>query len=209
VIVGVVAAVAVIGVVAALLARGGGGGSDIADDGAHKLVAPATVIDGTYKKGGTSESDTLTEDDIEDAESWGVKNPKDVTASYSAGTGATQKQLMFAGVWGTIDDPEKAVDAMLGRMNEEAEKESGAKITGSPTEQKPAGFDNGVMKCQEVESTEGGVTVKMPFCVWGDHSTLVYVLSFDYGALMGGKAQTMEQAAELAAKLRKDVRVKA
>ncbi|MFD3839606.1 hypothetical protein ACFWWC_25615 [Streptomyces sp. NPDC058642] len=211
IIIGAVAVVAAIAVGAALVLGGGdGGGSDIADDGTFKLTAPATVIDGEYKKGDDAESDTLTESDVKDAESWGVKDPKDVSAAYSAGTDAAPKQVMFAGVYGTIEDPEKVVDAMFANMKKEAakDKDSGQKLVGSPTEQTPSGFKNGVMKCQEIESTESGMTVKMPFCIWGDHSTVAYVLSYDVAGLIAGKSKTMAEAAELTAKLRDDVRVK-
>ncbi|WP_105974454.1 hypothetical protein [Streptomyces geranii] len=191
---------------------GSGGGSAIADDGAHKLTAPATVLGGEYKKSGDSAADGLSEDEIKDAEAWGVENPKDISAVYASGESLTAKTLMFAGVYGTIDDPEKVVDAMFAQMKSESAKGTSAddgKLVGSPQEFTPAGFENGIMKCQQIESTESGTTTKMPFCIWGDHSTLSYVLTYDLASLASGKASTMEEAAELAAKLRADVRVKA
>ncbi|MDX2545439.1 hypothetical protein ACOT81_15690 [Streptomyces sp. WI04-05B] len=213
IVIGAVAVVAAVAVGAYFVLSGGSsGGSDIADDGAHKLTAPATVLDGEYKKSGNSESDGLTADEIKDAESWGVQNPKDVSAMYASGEGLTAKNVMFSGVYGTIDDPEKVVDAMFAQMKAESTKSGSAddgKLVGSPQEFTPAGFDNGVMKCQEIETSESGKTTKMPFCIWGDHSTLSYVLTYDLAALTVGKSATMEEAAEFAAKLRKEVRVKA
>lgn len=131
---------------------------------------------------------------------------------YASGESLTAKTLMFAGVYGTIDDPEKVVDAMFAQMKSESAKSTASgdgKLVGSPQEFTPAGFDNGIMKCQQIESTESGTTTQMPFCIWGDHSTLSYVLTYDIASLASGKAATMEEAAELAAKLRADVRVKA
>ena len=64
------------------------------------------------------------------------------------------------------------------------------------------------MKCQEIKTSESGQTVTMPFCIWADHSTVTYVLSFDLAGLAAGKSTSMEDAAALAAKLRDDVRVK-
>jgi len=188
----------------------GSGGSDIADDGAHKLTAPATVLDGEYKKGSDAGAGGMTDDDIQDAESWGVDNPKDVSASYTAGSGLASKNLTFAGVYGTIDDPEKVIDAMFAQTESEASKSSdGGELVGSPKKFTPAGFENGVMKCQEIKTTQSGQTVTMPFCIWADHSTVTYVLSFDIAGLAEGKSTSMEDAAALTAKLRNDVRVKA
>jgi hypothetical protein len=213
IVLGAVAVVAAIAVGAYFVLGGGSGGSsDVADDGAHKLTAPATVLDGSYKKSGNSEADGLTADEIKDAESWGVQNPKDISAMYAAGEGLTAKNLMFSGVYGTIDDPEKVVDAMFAQMKAESTKDASAgdgKLVGSPQKFTPAGFDNGVMKCQEIETAESGKKTTMPFCIWGDHSTLSYVITYDLAALTVGKSSTMEEAAELAAKLRQDVRVKA
>ena len=213
IVLGAVAVVAAIAVGAwFVLGSGSGGGSDIADDGAHKLTAPATVLDGAYKKSGGSETSGMTASEIKDAESWGVQNPKDVSAMYASGEGLTVKNMMFSGVYGSIDDPEKVVDAMFAKMKTESAKSSSAddgKLVGSPQKFTPAGFDNGIMKCQEIETAQSGRTTKMPFCIWGDHSTLSYVLTYDLAAMTAGKSSTMEEAAELAAKFRQDVRVKA
>ena len=220
-IIGAVAVVAAIGVGVYFVIGGGGGsgsggGGGIADDGAHKLVAQSTVLGGEYKKSGKSESNTMTGDDVKDAASWGVKDAKDVSASYTAGSGFTTKNLMFSGVYGTIDDPEKAVDAMFAKSKENSEKESSSsssgsdtKLVGSPEVVKPAGFSNGIMKCQYAETTGSGKSNKIPICIWGDHSTITYVVSYDLASMTTGKSTTIDEAAALAAKLRQDVRVKA
>ncbi|MFC3577561.1 hypothetical protein ACFOZ0_30720 [Streptomyces yaanensis] len=209
IVIGAVAVVAAIAVVAYFLLSGSGGGS-VADDGAHKLTAPATVINGTYKKADSSSSGEMTDSDVKDFESWGVKNPKDVSAGYTAGSGLSVKSLSFVGVYGTIDDPEKVVDAMFAKVKENAAKNSAeGKLVGSPQEFTPDGFENGVMKCQISEGTSSGKTVQVPFCIWGDHSTVTYVISTDVAALAAGKGSSMQDAAALAAKLRNDVRVKA
>jgi hypothetical protein len=140
----------------------------------------------------------------------GCQGPQGLSAVYAEGEGITAKNLTFAGVYGTIDDPEKVVDAMFAEMKKESEKESdsGSKLLGSPEEVSPSGFENGIMKCQESETTESGKSVKMPLCIWGDHSTVAYVISYDIAAVAAGKSATMDEAAELAAKLRKDVLAK-
>lgn len=214
------AVVAAIAVGAYFVIGGGSGGSgSVADDGPHKLIAPTTVLDGTYKKSDSASADSMTDDDIKDFEKWGVKNPKDVSSGYEQGTGLTAKDLTFSGVYGTIDDPEAVVDAMFAKLKSEAAKDDGSgdstgKLVGSPETVTPAGLDGAIMKCQVAEitnkeSTAGTAkTVNMPFCIWGDHSTVVDVLSFDLGSFATGKGGTAADTAELAAKLRKDIRVK-
>ncbi|MFG3258016.1 hypothetical protein [Streptomyces sp. NPDC048172] len=186
-----------------------GGGGKVADDGKkYKLITPATVA-GSYQKspsGGGSGFDSEAKSDFEE---FGVKNLKDVNAAYKSGSGMSAKQLQFAGVYGDIDDPEKVLDAAFGKMAQEASKEGGkTKLEGSPEKVSPAGADDAVMKCQNA-STEAspGKTVKIPFCMWADHSTVGTVMSVDLAAAMTGKSAPISEAAETTAKVRKDTRV--
>ncbi|MFI1165111.1 hypothetical protein ACH4UM_16225 [Streptomyces sp. NPDC020801] len=220
-IIGAVAVVAAIAV-GAYFVLSGSGSSSVADDGPHKLITPATVINGTYKKSNSSGSDSMSDSDLADFKKWGVKDPKDVGAGYVNGTGLTAKNLSFRGVYGTIDDPEAVVDAMFAKLKSQSEKDPGSgktkgKLLGSPETVHPSGF-NGIMKCQvaQIDSTDPSSTgasaaksIKMPLCVWGDHSTVVDVTAFSLAGLAGGDGGTTEQTADLAAKLRNDVRVKA
>ncbi|MFJ1543847.1 hypothetical protein [Streptomyces sp. NPDC088246] len=212
---GVVVAMAVIAGGVYLLTSGGGG-SSVADDGkTYKLTTPETVIDGTYKKASSQTGDEpeMSSSEIKEAGKWGVKNPKNVNGSYTAGEAAAQKMLQFSGVYGDIKDPEKVVDAMFANIKAEAskDKESGGDFVGSPQAFTPSGFENGVLKCQEakVDSGTTGSTkpLSLPVCIWGDHSTLVYVMNMDMAAMMTGKSVSLEDAANTAAKLRNDVRV--
>lgn len=209
---GVIVALAVIGGGVYALTSGGGSGS-VADDGkTYKLTTPATVLDGTYKKSPDQGDADMTSQDIKDFESYGVKSPKKGGGSYTAGESASQKMLSFNGVYGTIDDPEAVVDAMFSKLKEETDKgdDKDGKLVGSPEAYSPAGFENGVLKCQGSEgsaSKSGGKTVTIPFCIWGDHSTVAVVVNIDMAGLVLGKGVSLEEAAGTAAKLRNDVRV--
>ncbi|PWI18420.1 hypothetical protein DI272_32975 [Streptomyces sp. Act143] len=220
IIIGAVAVVAAIAVGAALLlGKGGGGsGSDIADDGPHKLTTPATVLS-EYKKS-ESDSDTFTESDMKDAEKWGVHDPKDVSAGYTAGDESnplSQKMINFGGVYGTIDDPEKTVDAMFAHMKSESKKEDGEDVSlvGEPKAYKPASLDGAILKCQQakVDNSEAAAgepkEMSMSICIWGDHSTLGFVMPMEFASLAAGKSSDPAADAELTAKLRKEVRVNA
>ncbi|MER5397655.1 hypothetical protein [Streptomyces sp. NPDC002599] len=222
-IIGGVAVVAAIAVGAYLMFGGSSSGADVADDGPHKLTTPASVLGGDYKKS-TDSSDSgggMTKDDLKDAEGWGVKSPKDVNAAYQSGDKSNplaMKQISFGGVWGTIDDPEKAVDSMFADMKKNQEKEGtkDGELIGSPKAYTPSALDGAVLKCQEIKvkndsSSTGAAGPKeftMPVCIWGDHSTLGFVMPIDFASMMAGKGSTPEAAAEIAAKLRKDVRQK-
>jgi len=221
-IIGGVAAVAAIAVVAYLAFGGSASGSSVADDGPHKLTTPTAVLGGEYKKADNAggADDGMTKDDLKDAEGWGVKNPKDVNAAYQSGDKSNplaMKQITFGGVWGTIDDPEKTVDNMFAGMKKEQEKEGTkeGEFIGSPKAYTPSALDGAVLKCQEIKvkndssgAAAGPKEFTMPVCIWGDHSTLGLVMPIDFASMMAGKGSTPEAAAETAAKLRKNVRVK-
>ncbi|MFI1537806.1 hypothetical protein [Streptomyces anandii] len=220
-IIGAVAVVAAIAVGAYFVLSGSGGSGSVADDGPHKLITPATVLGGQYKKGDTSGDDGMSKSDLKDAEGWGVKNPKDVNANYQSGDKSnplSMKQLTFGGVYGTIDDPEKAVDNMFAYMKSKQEKEGtkDGELLGTPKAYNPSGLDGAVLKCQSLKvdmgssaGSTGPKNMTMPVCIWGDHSTLGLVMPVDFASAMTGKASTPEDAADTAAKLRNDVRVKA
>ncbi|MFJ4947934.1 DUF1720 domain-containing protein [Streptomyces sp. NPDC088760] len=221
-IIGAVAVVAAVAVAAYFALSGGGSG--IPDDGPHKLVAQSSVVNGTYKKSKDSGSDSdISDSDRSDFEKWGVKNPTEVSAGYEAGTGLSKKGLSFSGVYGTIDDPEAVVDAMFAKAKSEAEKsQSGSdtkgKLVGSPETVHPSGFSNGIMKCQVAQidsssssASESGVpeTIKMPVCIWADHSTVAFVSAYSVASIASGDGGSVEDLGDLATKLRNDVRVKA
>ncbi|MFI0962122.1 hypothetical protein ACH4S8_12065 [Streptomyces sp. NPDC021080] len=215
-IIGGVAVVAAIAV-GAYLVLGGSSSSSVADDGPHKLTTPATVLGGEYKKStDAGDSGGMSEKDLKDAEGWGVKNPKDVSAAYQSGDKSNPlaaKQIEFGGVWGTIDNPEATVDNMFAGMKKEQQKDGtkDGEFIGSPKAYTPSELDGAVLKCQEIKvnnSQTGPKSFTMPVCIWGDHSTIGYVLPLDLASMMVGKGSTPEAAAEIAAKLRNDVRVK-
>ncbi|MFI6087178.1 hypothetical protein [Streptomyces sp. NPDC051218] len=219
----------IIGAVVALVAIGGGiwwftagkddssssaGNSAVADDGAHKLVTPETVIS-DYQKQATSDGG-FNDDDMERAEKDGVKNGKPVDADYVSGDKSNplaQKMIKFMGVYGEIDDPSKVVDGMFDKMKTQSNKEgastSTGKLIGSP---KSFDADGAVVKCQETEVEGGGSgpkTIRMPVCIWGDNSTIGVVIPVDMASAMTGKSASLDDAADTTTKFRKEVRVKA
>ncbi|MEU7582502.1 hypothetical protein AB0B50_33525 [Streptomyces sp. NPDC041068] len=211
------------------VAGGGGDGSGIKDDGPHKLTTPETVLT-DYKKD-PSQSSGLNGVDLDKAEAAGVKNAKDVTAGYKSGSEdnpMAQKILNFGGVYGDIEDPEGVVDHMFANAKKEAEEPkdggSGQSVTlvGEPKEYTPSELDGAVLKCQEMKvdlgsgagttgstsGSSGPSSMSASTCIWGDHSTIGYVVGTDVASAVSGTGVDLDEAATNSAKLRTEVRVK-
>ncbi|MFC7305541.1 hypothetical protein ACFQVC_15080 [Streptomyces monticola] len=216
IIIGAVVALAVIAGGVWFLVGDGGGGGTVADDGkTYKLTTPASVIGGEYKKKSGSDG-AGGSSDVAEAEKWGMKNAKDVSAQYQTGSASDplkQKVLQFGGAYGEVDDPEAMVDAAFANMKKEADKEpEEGELLGSPESFEPDGFENGILKCQAAKFKGGAASgapkgLEMPICMWADNSTFGLVIANDAAAMMQGKGVPVEDAADLTAKLRNDVRV--
>ncbi|MCZ9337607.1 hypothetical protein NGM37_07425, partial [Streptomyces sp. TRM76130] len=160
-IVGAVAVVAALGVGAYVVLGAGGGADSVADDGAHKLTAPETVLDGEYTI--LSDSGTGDSDATEDFAS-GVENGTSVVGVYStmdldsydpsdpAALSTDFSTLMLIGVYGEIDDPEAALDNFFAKaQTSSAQDSSGSgtttvELVGEP---ESVDIDGALMKCQE------------------------------------------------------------
>ncbi|MET7902451.1 hypothetical protein ABZS86_13585 [Streptomyces sp. NPDC005355] len=220
----VVVVAAVVGGV--LLFKGGddGGSAKVADDGKrYKLTTPQTVAGEYTKEGSGTDDGSLSSSDKDDFAKFGVTNPEGTGASYKSGQGMTAKALEFKGVWGEVKDPEAVVDGAFAKIAKEAADDpsagSGAKaeLVGSPEKVSPSGLDNAVMKCQNTKFTPGtgssasggpgGKGFTIPICMWGDHSTVGYVVVSDTASALTGKGLTLDQAGEITAKVRSDARV--
>ncbi|MEU6825678.1 hypothetical protein ABZ921_34130 [Streptomyces atriruber] len=219
----VIGAVAVVAAAAvgAYFLFGGSDSASVEDDGAHKLVPPASV--GEFKKGDASDDPDdgpLGSGDKKNAEEIGIKNAENVAATYESGEALKGKQMSFQGMYGDIEDPEQAVDDGFAKAEENSKKESG-KATGDPDEQielvgspesvEPDGLDNAVMKCQTATIAEDGDATKLPICIWADHSTYGIVFGIDVAAMVkgGGGGLPTDEVSGFAAELRKAARVKA
>ncbi|MFF8604684.1 hypothetical protein ACF06X_01985 [Streptomyces sp. NPDC015346] len=196
----------------------GGGGSSVADDGPHKLITPETVLGEYQKKPGTDGAGD--KDSLKEAKQNGVKNATNVSAAYQVTDKANplgNKLISFSGLYGEIDDPEKVVDNVFASIKAEAEKDKGKadepQLVGSPQEYKPTELDGAVLKCQqaktEADAANSTPAFTMTVCVWADHSTVGFVTPMDMASMAAGKAGSMEDAAAITAKFRKEVRVKA
>ncbi|MEU5898118.1 hypothetical protein [Streptomyces venezuelae] len=219
-VIGAIAVVAALGVGAYFVLGGDNGSASVEDDGAHKLVPPASV--GKYKKsdkGGGGDDGPLGSDDKKAAAEIGIKNPQSVAAAYEFGEAFKGKQISFHGMYGEIEDPEKAIDGGFAKADENAKKESAEKegdsdeafeLVGSPESVEPDGLDNAIMKCQNGSISDDGKETKVPICIWADHSTYGIVFGMDVEAMIKGDGgMATDEVSSFAADLRKAARVKA
>ncbi|OEU97773.1 hypothetical protein AN217_07820 [Streptomyces qinglanensis] len=163
--------------------------------GAYKLDAPQSI--GEYQRKG--EPDTGKGGQVKVGTSGdkkqdipGMDPEGHISAQYTAG----QKRLNFSGAYGTLDDPEKGVDWLLGQL----EKTTGgsAKAAGEPKKVSPSGFDGDLMKCQEYKVISTSMTV----CAWADDSTIAIVTATD-----GSGPASADETAGLTAKVYDAARV--
>lgn len=214
-IIGAVAVVAAIGVGAYfVLGSSGSGSKSVSDDGAHKLTAPATVLS-EYQKDSASSSGGFSSSDMADAEKDGLKNGKPVGGSYKAGDTSDPlagKILQFQGAYGEVEDPGKLVTGMFDKAAVGSAGDDKASLVGDPSDYST---DDYVMKCQELKmdgsatGSTSGKAAHMPVCIWADNSTVAMVIPMTISDMMTGKAADLKSAADIALKLRKEVRVPA
>ncbi len=221
----IVAAVVAVAVIAGggwyFLKGSGSDGAVAADTKGYKLVAPAAVDDFKQDPNYGKSKNEFTETEKKEAEAAGIKNPVQVGMNYQAGdpkNPLSAKILNFQGVYGELADPEKSVDGYfaMAKMNiAKEDKDTEIELIGSPQAMTPAGFKGAVMKCQNFKfkakkaTTKGPQEATLPICIWGDFSTLSVVTATDAASVLAGKAgYTLEQTAELTAKLYNTSRVK-
>jgi hypothetical protein len=206
----------IVGVV--MITGSGSGSSDVAGDGPHKLTTPQAVADVYHKAPGGAE---LSDGDVQSMKDIGVRDAQGVNSAYDSGEGTAQKTLEFAGVWGSIDDPQAVIDDAFDHIAATMAKNPtdpgspSSTLAGSPQDESPAGLDGAVMKCQNMKVTlptgaGAPVTdVTIPFCMWADHSTVGWLIAIDKQAMMAGGGMSLQDAATLTAKVRTDTRVAA
>ncbi|MEU7042936.1 hypothetical protein AB0A77_17980 [Streptomyces varsoviensis] len=175
----------------------------------YKLTTPVTIAGGYQRDGaGKDESDMSPSQRAEQKNRIpGVTESHPVAAEYQRGT--TDK-VSFNGQYGSISDPEAAVDFTFSLEEKNTKDSVKLKFTpkGSPEKFTPNGADDAVMKCQAYELSKSGSVkrVTLPICVWADSSTIGEVILADQvSGLSGGKP--LAEVAELAAKIRTDARV--
>jgi hypothetical protein len=224
---------AVAGVVVAL-ALTGGAVYVLASDGVGRdtkgyMLTPAESV-GRYKKhkehlrdmstrqcdGAPSDADCMqgvTEGPPSEPVQIGVKEPAMAKAQYryqyKDDQGRSQRKTLFVdGYWGTIDDPDEALDNFFQSIKDGDQSFRG-KLIGPRKKFDPKGFNGALMECQNTELTSiwevkarPVATMRVPICVWADYSTVAATAVVDSPQVRRKvPGMTQSQVADLAADL--------
>lgn len=197
-VVGAVVVAGALGVGAFMLFGGGSGGP-------YKLTTPKTVAADYERQGsGTDDSDLSAAGRKDLQQVPVVKDPHLVAADYQT---SGKEMLKFTGVWGDVTDPARGADLALAVIVKTLQDNGTAQAKGSPQTFSPDGFDGDVLKCQSMKFTSDQGSMEAPACVWGDKDTLGVTVMADPAAAVLGGGMSLEDAAGLTAKVRKDARV--
>ncbi|WP_347589426.1 hypothetical protein [Streptomyces sp. B6B3] len=207
VVLAVVVAVALLAGGALFLLSGGGDGPS--DDGRdYTLTVPEAVQGLNLSPDLTDQIGEEGEITDEEARQLGVTAEGRTFGIYAAlaplAPGDNPGYAHYAGIYGTVEDPEAAVDTFFqngaGRFTEERY----AMLTGERTEVSPSGLDNAVMKCQTYQphEPEPGEPAQAPICAWADYDTFAFAFVTKSEDVEEPQPLTMDRAAEFAAALR-------
>ncbi|MEU1668466.1 hypothetical protein ABZ547_33790 [Streptomyces sparsogenes] len=199
------AVVVVAAIVGGVVLFGGGSDDKLTDDGKdYRLTVPSTVLGEYTRDSGDSAAQQL---DSEEAQEFGMTSGMGVQVEWA--TPGDAKKLRMMGVYGTVPDPEKSVDAFFTNLKKKSQavggEDSDSLVVGSPERKSPAGLENAVMKCQTIRAKEEPSPDEpntLALCVWADYDTVVLVAPQE-----GTRDLTLDESAQIAAALRKEVRV--
>ncbi|OMI40956.1 hypothetical protein [Streptomyces sparsogenes] len=190
----------------ALFGEDGEASDTVVDDGKrYKLTAPDTVLSEYESWGDAPQEHTMAEgetallgigDGKRISNEWSTVDMSDPDSDFD-----NAKSIVFTGFYGSVDDPDKSVDAFFDVMRRSAVL---SQPVGDKEKQSPKGFKNGIMKCQYQKSdAEPGQPDTTPLCIWADHSTVASVVVVDATQ----DKLSLEKGAEIAAGLREEIRV--
>ncbi|MEU5436072.1 hypothetical protein AB0G73_22205 [Streptomyces sp. NPDC020719] len=183
-------------------------GSAPSPSGPYQLTAPQSVLGGAFivdPDTTVPASPTAVRDYADD----GVTNPTPVSISYKSGSSASRESIQLDGAWGTISDPEQAIDRQFAAStrNPTSNPTLHSELVGPRQTMHPTGLGDAVMKCQNFRLDVKQTPTITPICIWADHYTLGQVTVYDPEALRhGGTGVSLGENADTAARIRNDAR---
>ncbi|MGK5545321.1 hypothetical protein ACSNOH_11395, partial [Streptomyces sp. URMC 127] len=219
-----IGAVAVVGALIAGAVYFMGGGGDVKP---YTIVLPDKLLDGKYTKNSVPSSAAKQQSDTKDladntkAKELGISNGTGISGAYAS---PEKQMLSISGVYGEISDPEKTLDAVIAKMEEDQKKyessSQGIKYeTVAPWANfTPSGFDGAAMKCATKKTTYSMGTIsggtEATTCIWADSSAVASVRhavsksNSPYGGetASSGNVMSAKEMSEATVKVRNDVR---
>ncbi|MFI9308325.1 hypothetical protein [Streptomyces triculaminicus] len=176
----------------------------------YKITTPDTVL-GEYKYDASGSNDGFAGKDKSQLAIVGIKNAESIAGAWKTdGAALTRKALRLSGLWGEVANPESTVDSMFLSVSLASKDDSKTQLEGKPEKVTPEGLDDGaVMKCQKTEIKDAGAPkpIKMPLCIWADHSTVGSVFVVDAAKVLNEEDIPLASAGDITAKLRRETRV--
>ncbi|MEU0971208.1 hypothetical protein ABZ357_39545 [Streptomyces sp. NPDC005917] len=107
-------------------------------------------------------------------------------------------------MYGSVKDPQAALDTTFAQMKKEGASGNGVKLVGDAQSVSPDGLDGAVMKCRRArgKSRLTGKEQTAYLCIWADYSTIGVV-----EPTAGVKTYSVAESAKTAADVRADMRV--
>ncbi|MFG2890419.1 hypothetical protein [Streptomyces sp. NPDC048248] len=193
---GAIAGVLVIGtLVSTGIFDGGTSGGSTANTGPkYKITVPRTLVGGQYTLSKDISREAQSSVPTDGSNSHGMKT---VGGQYTSG----MKSLVMLGLYGTVDDPDLAVDQIINGMTEDGRTE----VAVEDKEFTPRGGGR-PLTCGVDVRQQMGQKITLGFCVWADSSTSGNVAETDAAELSKDPASVDLQAlADKAGKIRTEV----
>ncbi|MFI9724590.1 hypothetical protein ACIHFE_34045 [Streptomyces sp. NPDC052396] len=193
IVLGSIAAVVCLGLLAAVLLSN----SDDGSSPRYRLTVPRTLLHGRYTLA-QDMTQTLT-DKIGQRSGINKRDAKGAAGQYTAGSSTGPQVVTVVGLYGHIRSPKQAMKGMLQGINET----DGTHVTTPAREITPNGSDEPVT-CEVLDVNRNGDSGSMTVCGWSDHSTMA-TASFTPSADL----IDLHAAANQMASIRDDMRVRA
>ncbi|AWK08671.1 hypothetical protein DDQ41_06730 [Streptomyces spongiicola] len=203
---GAVAALAVVAGCAWWLTPGRTGSGVAADTKGYRLTPAASA--GGFEKDKDSTGRLSAEEKSEAEALLGVRGARKAGANYTAGDPERPlngRALSPTGLWGEIDDPEKALDGWFRELAEgggDGSDDVRVEFAGKAADVEPAGFEGALMKCRTARLTPAGDAGSagpgakasgVPMCAWADFSTVAGVDVVGLSQILGGGGGAVPQ----------------
>lgn len=162
----------------------------------YRLAVPHALLDGKYTLA-QDLSQTLNDKLAGQRNGRNEHDMKWASGQYVTTSGDEQETILFAGGYGEIDDPHRALDSMLRGMGDN----EGVTVTTPAKEITPPGAQTPVT-CEVLGATRAGQANSVVVCGWSDRSTVATV------SVPGGSAD-VDEAAMKTTRIRNETRVRA
>ncbi|GHF67807.1 hypothetical protein GCM10010218_56640 [Streptomyces mashuensis] len=197
----------------------GGPAPSLPPERRFRLTTPETLVQGRFVADpGQTDGGYFGDEDQSRLAGLGVADATKTARAYESAPAVTPLAVLrFSGMWGKVQDPANTVENVLrfvASSNSNASASPKPGFEGSAEKETPAGVDaDTVVKCQKwntrKKSKDESDEVRIPVCVWADHSTVGVVQYLDGNVAAYGYQPSLPQTADVLAQVYHDTRTPA